>query len=245
VKVKPLKRHRSLAVPKMTIKSHLPWPVKLILISVVLGLCAAIAMWTYELGRGITGQKFDAERAQLEALKAQLESLRAEHDQFSSAANAAESQLTIERSAVKQLAAQVRTLQAENNKLKEDLAFFERLLPTSTGPQGVSIQKLKVENIGANQLRYHLLLMQGGKGTEQFVGNLQLAISVMQDGRSSMIIFPERNSAEAERDKFKLAFKYYQRIEGVLVLPEGAVAGRIEVRVLEKGQIRAQQSANL
>jgi type II secretory pathway pseudopilin PulG len=245
VKVKPLKRHRALAVPKMTIRSHLPWPIKLILSSIVLGICAALAMWTYELGRGITGQKFDAERAQLETLKEQLESLRTEHDQFSSAANAAESQLTIERSAAKQLATQMRALQAENNKLKEDLAFFEKLLPTSTGPQGVSIQQLKIENIGPNQLKYHLLLMQGGKGTEQFVGNLQLAISVMHEGKSVKIIFPERNSAELERDKFKLAFKHYQRIEGMLALPEGAVAEHVEVRVLEKGQIRAQQSANL
>lgn len=245
MKVKRLSRHRSPAVPKMTIKTHLRWPIKLALIIIVLGLSAAFAMWAYELGRGISGQNRDAEKQQLEALKERLETLSAEHDQFSSTAIAVESQLTMERSAAKQLAAQVRTLQAENNKLKEDLAFFESLLPASTGTGGISIQQLKIENIGPDQLKYRLLLMQGGKGTQQFVGNLQLAVTVEHDGKSSMIIFPERNVAEPERDKFKLAFKHYQRVEGMLTVPEGAVARNVQVRVLEKGQIRAQESANL
>ncbi len=229
----------------MTVKSHLPWPVKLALICIVLGLSGALAMWAYELGRGITGQNRDVETQELAKLKEQLETLSAEHDQFSSTANSAESQLTIERSAVKQLAAQVRALEAENTKLKEDLAFFERLLPASTRARGLSIQQLKIENIGANQLKYRLLLMQGGKAEQQFVGNLQLAITVVQDGKSAMMIFPERKSVEQEGDKYKLAFKHYQRVEGMLVLPEGAIATQVQVRVLEKGQIRAQQSANL
>lgn len=245
MKAKRLSRHRSLAVPKMTIKTQLPWPVKLALISIVLGLGAALAMWTYELGRGITGQNHDAERQEIKALKERLETLSAEHDQFSTTANAAESRLTMERSAVKQLAAQVRALEAENTKLKEDLAFFEKLLPASTGPRGISIQQLNVENIGPHQLRYRLLLMQGGKATEQFVGNLQLAITVEHNGKSAMMIFPERNTAEPEREKFKLAFKHYQRIEGMLTIPQGTIARHVQVRVLEKGQIRAQQAANL
>jgi hypothetical protein len=245
VKVKRLSRHRSSAAPKMTIKTHLRWPVKLALIIIVLGLSSVLAMWAYELGRGISGQNRDAEKQELEALRERLETLSAEHDQFSSTAIAVESQLTMERSAAKQLAAQVKTLQAENNKLKEDLAFFESLLPTSTGANGVSIQQLKVENIGANQLKYRLLLMQGGKGTQQFVGNLQLVITVERDGKSAMIIFPERNIVEPERDNFKVAFRHYQRVEGVLTLPEGVLAKSVEVKVLERGQVRAQESANL
>lgn len=229
----------------MTIKTSLPWPVKLAFIGIVLSLGAALAMWTYELGRGITGQGRDADQRELEALKTRLEALSAEHDQSSSTANSAESRLIIERSAAKQLAAQVRALEAQNTKLKEDLAFFESLLPASTGTAGVSIQQFKVENIGGNQLRYRLLLMQGGKGTQQFVGNLQLAITVVQDGKSAMMIFPERNTAELERDRFKLAFKHYQRIEGMLAIPEGAVAKQVQVRVLEKGEIRTQGTANL
>jgi hypothetical protein len=244
VKFKNKFRRRSVAAPKVAIKTQLPWPIKIAFTGILLGLGIALALWAYELGRGFTSSRY-TEIQQLEELKERLSILTAEHDQFSSTANAAESRLVIERSAAKQLAAQVKALEAENSRLKEDLAFFESLLPASTGAQGVAIRRIKIENVGQNQLRYRLLLMQGGKGTNQFVGSLQFALTVVQDGKSAMMIFPERNSAEPERDKFQLSFKHYQRVEGILSLPEGAIAKSIQVRVLEKGQIRAQQSANL
>lgn len=226
----------------MTIKTDLPWPLKVALIGLMLGLGGAVAMWTYDLGRSFTGFRSGATTEQLAVFKEQIDKLGAERDQFSSTVNAAESQLNIERSAQKQLAAQVRALEAENVRLKEDLAFFESLLPVDTG-QGIAIRRLKAEMIAPNQLRYRLLVMQGGKGGRDFVGDLQFTVTVLQGGKSAMMIFPQGNSGEP--NKYKLGFKHYQRMEGVLTLPEGVSVKTIQARVLEKGQIRAQQSANL
>jgi hypothetical protein len=102
---------------------------------------------------------------------------------------------------------------------------------------------MKVEALSPNQLRYRLLVMQGGRGEQMFAGNLQLVVTVLQDGKSAMITFPASN-AVAEQEKFKLSFKNYQRVEGVLTLPSGASTTMVQARVLAKGQIRAQQSAN-
>ncbi len=233
----------SVSAPKVSIKSHLPWPLRMMFIAAVLGLGGAIAMWTYDLGRSFTGFIPGASKEQLATFREQVDKIKAERDQFSTTVNAAESQLNIERSAQKQLAAQVKILETENIRLKEDLAFFESLLPADTGARGVSIRRLKAEIVAPNQLRYRLLVMQGGKGERDFVGNLQLAVTVLQGGKSAMMIFPEANSGESE--KFKLGFKHYQRVEGVLTLPEGASIKNVQARILEKGQTRAQQSANL
>lgn len=200
-------------------------------------------MWGYDSAHGVSTSNPDNAKAQLVSYKAQVETLTAERDQFSATVNAAESQLNIERSAQKQMATQVKTLEAENTRLKEDLAFFESLLPNATGPQGVTIRRLKIDQIAPNQVRYRLLVMQGGKGDQLFSGNLQLSVAALQDGKNAMINFPDGNPAE--QDKFKLSFKHYQRVEGVLTLPEGATTKLVQARVLEKGQIRAQLSANL
>lgn len=221
----------------------MPWTTRLLAFVIVLGLGGALALWIYDLGRGLTGLHADETRQQLNRYKEQLELLTAERDQLSAAANASESKLNIERSAQKQLAAQVKTLESETTRLKEDLAFFESLLPNATGPAGVAIRRLKIEHMSPNQLRYRLLIMQGGKGDHQFVGQLQLAVTVIQDGKSAMMIFPEGNPAE--QAKFKLGFRHYQRVEGVLTLPEGTSAKLVQARVLENGQVRAQVSANL
>ena len=63
----------------------------------------------------------------------------------------------------------------------------------------------------------------------------------MQDGKSAMMTFPKPD----ETDKFKLSFRHYQRIEGELAMPAGAVVKSVQIKVLEKGALRAQQSSNL
>lgn len=195
------------------------------------------------MGRGLTGATTDRIREQLAEYKAQVEQLAAERDRYSTTVNAAESQLNIERSAQKQLVLQVKALEAENARLQEDLAFFDSLLPNTSGARGVAIRRLKVEKIAPNQLRYRLLVMQGGRGERHFSGSLQLVVTTSQDGKNAMMIFPPEDSAD--QGKFKLGFKHYQRVEGVLTLPEGVETKVVLARVLENGQVRTQLSTNL
>lgn len=236
-------RRLSVSAPKMRIKTQMSWPLRLVFLAAVLGLGGALSMWMYDLGRSLTGFNPSATKEQLANYRDEIEQLRLERDQFSTTVNSAESQLNIERSAQKQLLMQVKGLEADNSKLKEDLAFFESLLPADTGAQGVSIRRLKTESTAANQVRYRLLIMQGGKGDREFVGNLQLAVTVLQNGKSAIMVFPDPKNGDA--DKFKLGFKHYQRVEGVLTLPDGVVARIVQAKVLEKGQVRVHQSANL
>jgi hypothetical protein len=236
-------RRLSISSPKMIVRTALPWPLRMAFIAGGIGLGGAIAMWTYDLGSALTNPNAGDAKERLANYREQIDKLTGERDQFSSTVNAAESQLNIERSAQKQLAAQVKTLETENIGLKEDLAFFESLLPNATGAQGISIRRVKIDQLASNQLRYRLLVMQGGVGDHNFIGSLQLAVTTLQGGKSAMMVFPETNSNEL--DKFKLSFKHYQRVEGVLTLPEGALVKLVQARVLERGQIRAQQAANL
>lgn len=242
MKFKLLLRRLSISAPRMTVKTQRPWPLTLLILVSAIGLGGAVAMWTYDLGREFAGIK-KLPPPDAIAYQALLQKLTAERDQFSTTVNSAESQLTIERTAKTQLAAQVKGLEAENTKLKEDLAFFESLLPTDTGTQEVAIRRLTIDAVGTNQLRYRMLLMQGGRGKTDFSGQLELVLTTTQAGRNAVVTYPRVN--DTDRTKFKLQFRHYQRIEGILTLPDGASARSLQARVLEKGQVRAQVSANL
>lgn len=226
----------------MTVKTQRPWPWTLLLLAGAIGLGGAVALWTYDLGREFTGVKRHPE-VDSRAMQAQLQKLNAEHDRFLTTVNSAESRLNIERAAKEQLATQMKGLEAENTKLKEDLAFFESLLPTDTGTLDVSVRRLTIDPVGPNQLRYRMLLMQGGRGKTDFSGNLELALTTTQAGHSAVVLYPK--ATDSDRSTFKLQFRHYQRIEGILTVPDGAVARSLQVRILEKGQMRAQASANL
>jgi len=241
MKLKLWWRRMSISAPRMTIKTQFPLPLRLLILALVLAVGGGV-LWELEQSRG-GNFSLATSGDQIAQLKEQVEKLTAERDQYSSTVNAAESQRTMERSEQTQLESQVKALESDNAKLKEDLAFFESLLPVDANAQGVSIRRMKNEAVAPNQLHYQLLIMQGGKGDHDFIGNLQLTVTVLQAGKSAMIVFPAPTSTES--DKFKLTFKHYQRVEGVLTLPEGAVIKAVQARILDKGQIRAQQSATL
>ena len=78
--------------------------------------------------------------------------------------NASESKLQIERAVQAQLGKQVKALEDENARLKEDLAFFENLIPSARQDNGLLINRFRVDP-GAlpGEFRYRLLLLQGGR----------------------------------------------------------------------------------
>jgi hypothetical protein len=234
----------SISAPKMTVKSHYPWPLKALFLVLVLGFGGAVAMWIYDLGRDFTGHSPMVSKQQLAELNEKVNALTAERDRFSSTVNAAESRLNIEKAAQEQLGQQIKVLETQNAKLKEDLAFFEGLLPNATGSQGITIQRLTAELVTPTQLRYRMLIMQGGTGAN-FVGNVQLLVTATVAGKSTVLIFPGVSATAAEKTASQLDFKYYQRVEAELTLPEGAVVKAIQAKVMEKGQVRAQQTSNL
>ncbi|MFZ6675986.1 DUF6776 family protein [Undibacterium sp. Xuan67W] len=233
---------RRLVDSKMTIRQDQPWPVKLAIVAVIIGLAGAVALWTYDLGRSFAfGPKIKPE--EVEALHKQIDELKVERDKLAAQVNTSDSQQNIEKSTQKQLTDQVKNLTSENLKLKDDLAFFESLMPSATGPEGITLQRVKAEMVTPNQMRYRVLVMQGGKGGRDFVGDLQLSLTLAQGGKPVMMQFPDPKTGEA--GKLKLSFRYYQRLEGVVTLPEGATVKSLQAKVMDKGQLRAQQSINL
>lgn len=234
--------NRRYLAPKLTISHAWPWHIKIGVAVLVLALVAVLAWWTYDLGRNFAfGSRFN--RNQLQEMQATIDRLTAERDKLQLDANTIESKQNIDHSMQKQLAEQVKTLTTENQKLKDDLAFFEGLMPSGTGTDGITVQNLKIEAQGPGQLRYRALVMQGVKNTKDFEGELQFSVNLVQAGKPVTMLFPDPKSGEA--GKLKLSFKHYQRLEGVITIPDGATTKNVQVKVLERGVVRAQQAVNL
>jgi hypothetical protein len=237
-------RRRSRTAPQMRIKQQLGWPARLAVAGIAIGCLVAVGVVCYDLGRHVAERRLPVGASRPVGAAEQIAAVVVEHDRYSDTTNSSESQLTMERSAQKQLGEQVKLLDVENNKLKEDLAFFESLLPADKNSGGLSIRRIKADMAGPNQLRYRLLVMQGGKGDRDFSGNVQVVVTLVREGKTSTLIFPDANNHDAtESKKFALAFKRYQRIEGLLTIPDGAEVKSLQAKILEKGQIRAQQNA--
>jgi hypothetical protein len=148
--------------------------------------------------------------------------------------------MKVEHAAQEQLAKQVTTLEAETAKLREDLSFFESLLPTPSNAKGVLIRSFRLQAEGEpNQMRYRLLVQQSGKPDRDFNGEVELQVSFTQNGRPFTMQIPD---PATPRDAIELSFRHYQRVEGTFMLPEGAVARSVLVRIVARGQAQTTQT---
>lgn len=235
---KLLRRRLSISAPRMIVRSLLPWPLRWALLALVLGFSAALALWAFEMGRSLAGIGPSAQQVQeLAALRAESSQLRQQRDQAQAVANTAESLLKAEQAALAQLGSQLRALEAENLSLKRDLGFFERLLP-ATGSQALAIRGLQAEILQPGQLRFQLLVMQGGRSPADFHGRYELTLTGQHNGRAWSETIPE-----AVRP---MHVKQYLRVEEMVDFPRGAVIQQLQVRVIDSaGVTRAQRSVAL
>jgi hypothetical protein len=233
---KLLRRRLSISAPRMIVRTHLPWPLRWVVLALMFGFSAALALWAFEFGKEIAGLDRGA-KEELATLRAEASQLRVERDRSVSTANTADSLLRAERAAQQKLAEEVKHLEAENIELKNNLGFYERLLPAAAG-DGVAIRALQGDIAAPGQVRYRLLLMKSGRGAAEFAGRYEVTLTGTLEGRPWTLSSPEGPRA--------LQLKQVLRIEGIVDHPPQAMVKTISVKVIDAaGAVRASQWAKV
>jgi hypothetical protein len=239
-------RNMSLSAPRVTVRSTLPWPMRALLGFLAAALAAAAGVAIYEYGRDFAGPDRRQLAAQIEQLTTQLRETAAERDRGDVLANAYEGELKVERAAQEQLMQQVKTLEDETTRLKEDLAFYDSLLPAGKSDKGIVIRSFRLQpDDESSRMRFRLLIQQSGKADRDFVGSVQMEVRFTQKGGTFIYELPEADATPERTKAFDLSFRHYQRLEGAFTLPSGAVAHSVLVRVVAAGETQTQQSFTL
>jgi hypothetical protein len=235
---KLLRRRFTANAPRVTVRGHLPWPLRWLTAAVVLGFSAAIALWAFETGKDLAGLDRSA-KAELARLREEQADIKDERDKAQAVANTAESLLKTERAAEERLAAQLRQSEADKLALKADLGFFQQLIPQGGGtPAGLTVRGFQVEMPAPGHVRYQLLVMQGGRSAVQFNGRYELTLSGTLNGQ------PWTSPAAGANQPLQV--KQYARVEGMLDCPPQAVVKSAQVKVTDAGgAVRALQTLKL
>ena len=228
-------RNRSGAsAPRVAVTAHVPWYMRWV---VMLCVGAAIigASWaTYHFGSEFAGfrkSEIEGEMKRLNELTAKQEADLAEARKTLAISD---SQRKIESATYGDLAKQVKSLSAENAALKDDLAFFQSLLPVPGKDDAVAINRFKLEpDAMPGEFRYRMLLVQGGQRPADFQGHIQLVISAQQGAQKVALTLPAENDAKSQQ--YQLNFKSFQRVEGTFRVEAGTVVKNIQVRVYQNG----------
>ena len=242
MRLRLLRRRLTISAPRMSVRSALPWPFRWAVIALVIGFCAAIGLWAFEFGKDIAGLDGDAKeellraRAELVSLRNDLAEARQARDKAQAIANTAGTLATAEKSAQEGLLAQNRQLDADNRRLKDDLGFFEKLIP-STGAEGISVRGLQAEVLNGQQVKWQVVVMQSLKNAPEFNGKLEVSFIGSMAGKPWTAALPG-----GPQD---LKFRQYGRTEGMFDLPPQATVKTVSVKVTEGAATRATQSIKL
>ncbi len=243
-----LRQRFGIAAPKVAVRTHMPWYLRWLGVAVLLAFSAALAAWMYDAGRRFAGFDRSEVEEELASTRREASSARDELTRLRASANAADSKLSIERTAQQKLAQQIRTLEQENARLREELAIFESMLSSeNANPSPLSILRFKVEpDVIPGEYRYRLLLLAAGpRRGKDFQGRLELVVSLTESGQDAMIVVP--GPRDPDSPAFRLNFKHFQRAEGVFRVNPKAKVKNVQVRVYEGGgaDAKATQIANL
>jgi len=237
-----LRRRLTISAPRMAVRSALPWPFRWAVVAIVLGFCAAIGLWAFEFGKDIAGIDGDSGeriiqlRGEVNTLRQQLAAMREERDKALSVASTSTTLLTAEKAAQESLSALNKQLEAENRSLRDDLGFFEKLIPAG-GSESLAIRGLQAELQDGRHIKWQVLVIQPLKNAPEFNGRLELSFTGLQGGRPWSASLPAGPQV--------LKFRQYGRVEGVFELPPQTVVKGVSAKVMDGAVTKAVQSIKL
>lgn len=234
-----------ISAPRMAVRAAIPWYWRWLGLIALALMIVLLSRAAYDFGKKFAGfdqREVDLEVERLNASNAQLQQeLALMRGQIAQG----ERQLQMEHATYDDLVKQMKALSEENAALKEDLAFFQTLMPSGGKEDGVAINRFLVQNDALpGEYRYRMLLTQTGKRSKDFQGHLQFSVNLQQDNKKVVMTLPAED--DKENNGFKLNFRFYQRIEGAFRVAPDAVVKSMQVRVFENGssEPKLTQTAN-
>lgn len=244
LKLRRLRQRFGIGAPRLAIRAHVAWYWKLMaaLLVLIFGFLCAFLLFE-DLKDHFIGSRNDAGE-EIVFLGRRTSQLESEVARLRSQANVGENSLQIERATLQRLSRQIKALEQENGSLREDLTFFEGLMPApAEGEGGVRIEHLKIESAAASgEYRYRMLVINNGQGKrDEFKGLLQLVVKVKQGGQESTITIPSSRDGAANKAQYSFETKYFRRLEGTFSVPADIAVIGVEARLLQADEVRAKE----
>jgi len=238
-----VERKFSISAPKMKVRPHHPWYLRWGMMLPFVLAAIALAWWAYDSGLELAGFHRGKAEQELSRLRDQVAKLSQKNEELTNQLAQFERQVQIEQASNQETTKQLKILADENDRLQEDLVFFQDLTATGSKEGELGVHRLRLERDqmpGEYNLR--MLLVRGGQRAKQFVGSYQLVATAVENGQRSTHVFTHDASGN---DQFQLNFRYYQRIEQHIQLPPEAQLENIQVRIFEKGVVEPKVRQNV
>jgi hypothetical protein len=241
-KRKPLSQDRigiRTATQQVRIQQYSPWRRRVIssvgLISVLL-----VCWLSYWLGFSIGGHSSEQTGWELDVLKLKVTQLEDQKTQLLRRLALLQQSTSVEFEAYKEAKQNLTAMEARIMKLNEELSFYKNIVSPSELKHGLHLQELRVSKAKREGgYLYRLVLMQVRGNGQIARGRVNINISGKQSGK--LVSYTLKDLSANNISDLSFSFKYFQRIEGSLVMPAGFSPSDLYIRINPKGRLESFQ----
>ena len=195
-----------------------PHPRAHIVLLAVLAACLLFGVWgAWTVSSGSGGGDDLRLRAEIDGLRQEIATL-SRSDQVSREANGDLQLMLAERD-------------EEISALRADVAFYERLVGSTSQRRGLTVHGLKLQSQGEGAWHFTATLTQTLNRAAVSSGSLSVEVEGSRNDSLERLSWDALRQSE-DAPGVEYSFKYFQQVEGDLLLPDGFKPLRLIVRLV-------------
>ena len=222
--VKPTEQYRMVVVPHRPFKRFLRY--FLLVVFFVLTVAAS-----FFLGQWRAVDDYTNTLTEHRVYKQQLANTQVEFEQLQQQKANLALGSEVDRKANEELRAEIVKLKSQLASLEQDNNFYRELMSPKPTDRGIVIDIPSVESISAQQYKYNLVVKQIAAQHNTVSGYLEFVLVGTENNKPVKLALMDI-SETIKAKRLKLSFKYFQRFQGEITLPEGFEPQGIELKLV-------------
>ena len=203
---------------------------RFVLVCLLVLSIGASAIGSFMFGYSNTLRSQQSEQATQQELSEQLIGAETENSELRRQVAILDRSSVMDQRATEEVQATIIGLRDRVAQLEQDIVYYRQVVSAETEDTGLIISQLDIDATReSNRYRYKLVLrQQDADGDTSLIGHVNINL-VGSQGEEQQILSLRDLSAEQDQLNIRLRFKYFQNIEGELVLPDNFVPDRLQV----------------
>lgn len=203
---------------------------RFVLVCLLVLSIGASAIGSFMFGYSNTLRSQQSEQATQQELSEQLIGAETENSELRRQVAILDRSSVMDQRATEEVQTTIIGLRDRVAQLEQDIVYYRQVVSAETEDTGLIISQLDIDATReSNRYRYKLVLrQQDADGDTSLIGHVNINL-VGSQGEEQQILSLRDLSAEQDQLDIRLRFKYFQNIEGELVLPDNFVPDRLQV----------------
>ncbi|MCU7916342.1 MAG: hypothetical protein KZQ65_10730 [Candidatus Thiodiazotropha sp. (ex Gloverina cf. vestifex)] len=167
--------------------------------------------------------------------KSKIAALEKERDQLRRELTMVKQAAEIDRESILTIRDQIKIFQDERLKMEEELAFLRGIVSTTSKKTVLKVQNFRLEpGLETRQFHYKFSVSQVINSGIVAKGKIELSVEGLQGGRTKLLSLNQVSPDDVE--SIKMRFRFFQNVEGKLLIPEGFEPATINIEVKPTGK---------